>query len=206
MRTRNYLLTTLCPPRNNDGGEGGDGGDGGGTGGGNAGNSYTPPASQDELNEIIEKRLNRERAKYADYDDLKTRAARADALENDLASESEKAVKKAADDARAAAADENAPRLVRQAFRAEAKGVLDKDQLDGLLEDYNPKNYLTADGDVDEEKVAARVAKLAGKKDDGKGSGKTPPRPLGQGTHQQATPSARDLGRAEAEKRFGKKQ
>lgn len=37
---------------------------------------YTPPATQDELNRIIADRLARERAKFADYDDLKSAASR----------------------------------------------------------------------------------------------------------------------------------
>lgn len=48
-------------------------GDNGGSSGG-----YTPPATQDELNKIVEARLQRERAKYADYDDLKTKATKFD--------------------------------------------------------------------------------------------------------------------------------
>ena len=38
---------------------------------GNQGSTYTPPATQEELNRIIENRLRRERDKYADYDQLK---------------------------------------------------------------------------------------------------------------------------------------
>lgn len=37
----------------------------------NQGNQYTPPATQADLDRIIEGRLSRERAKYADYDQLK---------------------------------------------------------------------------------------------------------------------------------------
>lgn len=33
--------------------------------------SFTPPATQDELDRIIQKRIDRERAKFADYDELK---------------------------------------------------------------------------------------------------------------------------------------
>lgn len=43
--------------------------DGGNTSG------FTPPASQVELNRIISERVSRERAKYADYEDLKSKAA-----------------------------------------------------------------------------------------------------------------------------------
>lgn len=50
-----------------------------GDNGGNSG-GFTPPASQEEFNKIVEARLQRERAKYADYDDLKTKAAEYDLL------------------------------------------------------------------------------------------------------------------------------
>lgn len=40
--------------------------------------TYTPPASQADLDRIIADRLSRERAKFADYDDLKTKASKYD--------------------------------------------------------------------------------------------------------------------------------
>lgn len=46
--------------------------------GGNAG-TYTPPATQEDLDRIIEQRLARERAKFADYEDLKAKAEAHDA-------------------------------------------------------------------------------------------------------------------------------
>lgn len=42
---------------------------------------YTPPASQADLDKIIADRLSRERGKFADYDDLKTKAEKLDELE-----------------------------------------------------------------------------------------------------------------------------
>lgn len=41
---------------------------------------YTPPASQEELNRIITSRVEREREKFADYEDLKQKAAELDRL------------------------------------------------------------------------------------------------------------------------------
>ena len=40
--------------------------------------------TQDEVNTIIADRLNRERSKYADYDDLKAKASQADSLQAQL--------------------------------------------------------------------------------------------------------------------------
>ena len=61
--------------------------------GGNSG--FTPPASQEEFNQIIEKRLERERAKFGDYDDLKAKAAKLSEIEESNKSEIEKAQEKA---------------------------------------------------------------------------------------------------------------
>ena len=46
----------------------------------NGGSTYTPPATQEDLNRIVENRLQRERAKYADYDTLKQKAGTVDAV------------------------------------------------------------------------------------------------------------------------------
>ncbi|MGV0395887.1 hypothetical protein ACUY3K_07265 [Corynebacterium uberis] len=43
---------------------------------------YTPPATQDDLDRIIEARLARERAKYAGYDELKAKAKKYDEAED----------------------------------------------------------------------------------------------------------------------------
>ncbi len=63
--------------------------------GGNSG--YTPPASQEELNQIITQRIDRERAKFGDYDDLKAKAARLSEIEESNKSEIEKAQERAAE-------------------------------------------------------------------------------------------------------------
>jgi hypothetical protein len=72
--------------------------------GGNT-SGFTPPASQDELNRIVAERVQRERAKYGDYNDLKAKAAKFDEIDAQSKSESEKAIERitAAETARAAA-------------------------------------------------------------------------------------------------------
>ncbi|WP_419704980.1 hypothetical protein [Promicromonospora sp. NFX87] len=57
--------------------------------GGQSGN-YTPPASQADLDRIVAERLSRERAKFADYDDLKTKAEKLAEIEASQLSEAEK--------------------------------------------------------------------------------------------------------------------
>lgn len=60
-----------------------------------AGSEFKAPASQDELNKLIGERVERERKKYADYDDLKTKASEFDKLADANKSEIEKANEKA---------------------------------------------------------------------------------------------------------------
>jgi hypothetical protein len=66
----------------------------------------TPPAptpdegrtfTQADVDKIVADRIARERAKFSDYDDLKTKAGRLDELETASKSEAEKAAQRAAD-------------------------------------------------------------------------------------------------------------
>lgn len=63
------------------GAEGAEGVNGGGDSG------YTPPATQADLDRIIGERLSRERAKFSDYDDLKSKAEQFQALEDEQKTE-----------------------------------------------------------------------------------------------------------------------
>lgn len=56
---------------------------------------YTPPASQAELDKIIADRLSRERGKFADYDELKTKAAEYDKGVDASKTETQKAIDRA---------------------------------------------------------------------------------------------------------------
>lgn len=68
------------PPPPNDAGDGGDGT-----------KEFRPIASQDDLDRIVQQRLARERAKFADYDDLKTKASELDKLQEGQKTELQKA-------------------------------------------------------------------------------------------------------------------
>lgn len=149
---------------------------------------------------MIEGRLARERAKFSDYEDLKTKAARADALEADLGTESEKAAKKAAADERAKANGEFIPRVVKAEFKAAAKGVLTPEQLTALLEDRDLTKYVDSKGEPDEDKIEKLVKAFA----PAAGTG-TPPRGLGQGKQPPAVQKPGDAGRAAAARMFPKK-
>jgi ATPase subunit of ABC transporter with duplicated ATPase domains len=81
---------------------------------------FKAPATQEELDRIIQARLARERKNFADYDELKKAAERLAQIEEANKSEAEKAA------ARAEAAEKRAAELEAKALRAEvaaAKGV-----------------------------------------------------------------------------------
>ena len=56
---------------------------------------FSAPSSQEELDRIIQKRIERERSKFADYDDLKAKAAEFEKFEESQKSELEKAQERA---------------------------------------------------------------------------------------------------------------
>lgn len=73
---------------------------------------FTPPATQAELNKVIADRIARERAKYADYSDLKDKAAKFDELDQASKTEQERLTERlAAAEARAAEIESRALRL-----------------------------------------------------------------------------------------------
>lgn len=71
--------------------------DGGNEGGNDGANQFKAPADQAALDAIIERRLARERQKFGDYDELKTKATAYDEAEAKNASAIEKAQKEATD-------------------------------------------------------------------------------------------------------------
>lgn len=59
-------------------------------GGGTEGSEFKPITSQEELDRTLAKRLERERSKFADYDDLRAKASKFDELEQASKSELER--------------------------------------------------------------------------------------------------------------------
>lgn len=181
-------------------GEGEPGGGEGGSGEGAGGGSYTPPATQADLDRIIQDRVRRATSKYGDYDSLKEKAAKHDALELELGTAADKAAAKARDEVRAELAGKFTPRVVRAEFRAEAKGVLTEEQLEALLEDLDMSKYVDKDGEPDRDKIGKKVKAFAPA---GGGGTSTRQVDLGQGRQQQSTAKKGDAGRAEAQRRYG---
>lgn len=108
-------------------------------GGGEAPPEFKAPTSQDELDRIIENRLQRERQKYADYDDVKAKAAKFDEAEQANKSELQRLTDAVAErDAQLADLPKQArSEAIRFASKATSKGFLD------------PEDALVFVGDVD---------------------------------------------------------
>ena len=82
--------------------------------------AFKAPASQEELDRIVQARLDRERKRFSDYEELKAKASKLAEIEEANKTEAEKA------QARAEAAEKRAIELEAKALRAEvaaAKGV-----------------------------------------------------------------------------------
>jgi hypothetical protein len=186
------------------GGQGSQGGQGGGQGGqqgsgpagqqgqgGDGGASpFTPPKDQAELDKLIGDRLARERAKYADYDEAKRKAA-----EYDKATEAQKTELQKATD-RAAEAERQASEREARALRAEV--ALEKGLTASQAKRLVGKNRDELIADADE------LLKDLGTGKSGQGGG--------QGTNFDAgnqggsvKPTKGEAGRLAAQKRYGKK-
>jgi len=108
---------------------------------------FTPPASQEDLDRIIDRRLIAERRRYADYDQLKQRASKLDEIEESQKSETEKlrgATQKAQQE-RDAALSRVQDTLIRAAIVSEASklGVIDPSVVAAIL----PRTGIIVDGD-----------------------------------------------------------
>lgn len=64
---------------------------------GKAESGFKPVESQEALDKIIEHRLARERAKYSDYDDLKTKASKLDEIEDAKKTDAQRSAEKIAE-------------------------------------------------------------------------------------------------------------
>lgn len=111
--------------------------------------------SQADVDRIVADRISREKAKYADYSDLKKKAAAA-------MTEQERAVADAEQRGKAAAQTAAAGRLARAEFKAAAAGRVDKGALDGFLEYADLAKFVGDDGEPDAKAIESVVKKLAG--------------------------------------------
>lgn len=121
---------------------------------------FTSPASQEELDRIIESRLARERTKYQGFDDIKAKAAQWDQLEEEKKTPSEKAIQEAADKARAEVAGKYERQIAESRIEslAEKAGFIDpSDAVLRVLTGELPKK----DDELDFDAMKVLVEKLA---------------------------------------------
>jgi hypothetical protein len=121
---------------------------------------YTPPATQADLDRIIADRLKREKAKYADYDDLKARAAKFDEAEQKVKTAEQKA-------------NERMEALERKLADAELGALKSRIQAKFSISDDDAELFLTAS---DEDGLTAQAEALAAKAGDKLKSGLRDPK------------------------------
>lgn len=114
--------------------------------------TWTPPASQEALNQIVEERLARERRKYADYDDLKKKVAGFDKALTDAKTAGEQA-----------ASEKFVKRLIDTEVKAGAKALGFHDPEDALGQ-LGDMSSAAKDGEVDSEAISNALTELAAKK------------------------------------------
>jgi hypothetical protein len=157
-RRRPFLLSI------GEGGEGG-GGEGGGGEGGNEPTAYTPPASQADLDRIIESRLARERQKLAgeyggDAASIKAMRDEYEAYKESQKSETEKAI----DEAKKAASTETSQRFLSRIVNAEVKavaGVLGFNDPADALQIIDASKLPVKDDEPDTDAIRKAIEKLA---------------------------------------------
>jgi hypothetical protein len=114
--------------------------------------TWKPPASQADLDKIVQDRLNRERAKFADYDVLAEKASYWDELETASQTEYERQAEAlTAAEQRAMAATE---RIVNAELRAAGVPA-------ALIEDLDLSRFIDGDGEIDEARIEALRDKYA---------------------------------------------
>lgn len=122
----------------------------------------TPPASlrQADVDRIVEERLTRERAKYADYAALKAKASKYDEAEAAKAPELERVANKARDEGKAEArAELNRERILDKIEVAAAGKFTDPEDAQLHL-GKRADEFLTKDGAVDTDAITKAVEKL----------------------------------------------
>lgn len=125
-----------------------------------AGDEFKAITSQDDLNKVLNERLSRERAKYADYKDVKAKASRLDQIEEANKTE----VQKLADRVTGAETERDAARVDMLRFKVAAKHGISEEDAD---------LFLTG---KDEEALTKQAERLAGREADRKKQGNYVPK------------------------------
>jgi nucleotide-binding universal stress UspA family protein len=164
--------------------------------------------TQADLDKIVEQRLIRERAKYADYDQVKERAAQWDKFVEESKPEQEKALnaakKEAEDAAYAKARTEFGGKLVQAHLQAAAAGRLSEGAVTALVAGVDTSRFLTEAGDVDTAKVTSFIDGIAPPVNGAAAT--TRPGSFGQGQREGAPKAGLEAGAALWEQRHAKGQ
>lgn len=132
----------------------------GGQQGPEGGEGFKPIASQEELNKVIAERVSRERAKFADYNDLKAKAAQVDA-----AADAAKTAEQKFND-RLASLEQELNSTKGQALRARIQAKFS-------ISDEDAQLFLTG---ADVESLTAQAKRLAEREADRKKRGNVAPK------------------------------
>lgn len=124
-----------------------------------AGKEYTPPASQADLDRIIEDRLSRERRKYSDYDDMKSKLSEYETWKQSQLTEQEKAVQAARDEGAAEATTTLGRKLVAAEVKVQATALGFHDPSDAIA--YFGEDLPMKDGDADSDAIKKKLGELA---------------------------------------------
>lgn len=122
-----------------------------------------PKFTQADLDRVVSERVTRERAKFGDYADMKSKAARLEKIEAANRTELEKAVERAKGEGRTEALSAVNQRLVAAEVRALAAAAKFRDPTDAIaqLRDHLPTVGVGDDGSVDAAGVKSLLDDLA---------------------------------------------
>lgn len=117
--------------------------------------------TQEEVDRIVQERLARAKPKKpADYDDLKAKAARLDEIEAEQATEQEKAVKAAVEEATREVTQRLMTERVMDKIEVAAAGEFEDVEDARLRLGSRADEFLTDDGEIDTDAIAEAVQKL----------------------------------------------
>lgn len=110
--------------------------------------------TQADLDRIVADRVSREKARFADYGELKKKAAAAMTDQERLVSEAEQR-------GRSAALSAAGTRLAKAELRAAAAGKVAPEALAGFLEYADLARFVGEDGEPDEKAIASAIKKMS---------------------------------------------
>lgn len=123
---------------------------------GSAESTYTPPATQADLDRIIADRVNRTKAQFKDYADLKSKAEQFDKLAEAQKTEAQRQAEETA----RWQSDAERWRTTAVASKVQALAAAEFADPDDAVRNVDPAKYLDAGGTIDEAAIKADLAAL----------------------------------------------